>query len=143
MDIKENIINLLIELSKDFYPKQHICKLLKTGNVIQEISVFTNLKKNRPEHYPPLWTVVSAFSYGPFLEQFATSPDIIFEQDFIGFAISHVDNSILPTEEDKKLFAYRGDVHIILAHPYDNRSWAAYDNRGNKIDLELKDDEEL
>lgn len=137
MEIKEEVIKLLIELSKDFYPKQYICKLLRSGETISEISIFSNLKKNIPEIKPPAWTLISAFSYGPYLDQFAVSPDILFESDFIGFALSHIDDSLLPTEYDKQLFAYRGDVHIIIAQPFDNRSWAAYDNNGNKIDLEI------
>ena len=135
--IKENVINLLIELSKDFYPKQYVCKLLKTGEIISEISILSYLKKNIPELKPVPWTIVSAFSYGPYLDQFAVSPDIIFEPDFIGFAISHIDDSLIPTENDKQLFAYRGDVHIIIAHPFNNQSWAAYDNNGDKIDFEI------
>ncbi len=63
----------------------------------------------------------------------------MFEPDFIGFAISHVDDSLLPTEHDKQLFKHRGDVHIIIAYPFDNLSWGAYDNNGDKIDLEIVD----
>jgi len=135
--VKENVIELLIELSKDFYPKQHICKLLRSDEIIDEISILTNLKKNIPEVKPVPWTLVSAFSYGPYLDLFAVNPDIMFESEFIGFAISHIDESLIPTENDKKLFAYRGEVHIIIAHPFDNRSWAVYDNNGNKLDIEI------
>ena len=137
MEVKEDIINLLIELSRDFYPRQYVCKLLKSDEIIDEISILSNLKKNIPEIKPPAWTLLSAFSYGPFLDQFAVSPDIIFEPDFIGFAISHIDESSTPTEDDKQLFSYRGDVHIIIAYPFNNRSWAAYDNNGNAIELEI------
>jgi hypothetical protein len=135
--IKEDVIELLIELSRDFYPRQYICKLLKLDENIGEISILSNLKKNIPEIKNPSWTLLSAFSYGPFLDQFAVSPDIIFESDFIGFAISHTDESLSPTIYDMHLFAYRGDVHIIVAHPFTNRSWIAYDNNGNKLDLEI------
>jgi hypothetical protein len=135
--IKKNVISLLIELLKDFYPKQYCCKLLKANEVINEISILSNLKKNIPELKPIPMNILGPFSYGPFLEQFAVSPDIIFESDFIGFAISHIDDSLIPTENDKQLFAYRGDVHIIIAHPFSDQSWAGYDNNGDKIDFEI------
>jgi proteasome lid subunit RPN8/RPN11 len=135
--LKENVIKLLIELSKDFYPKQYCCKLLKSGEVINEISILSNLKKNIPELKPARFNIIGPFSYGPYLEQFAVSPDLIFESDFIGFAISHIDESLIPTDNDKQLFAFRGNVHVIIAHPYNNQSWAVYDNNCNKIDIEL------
>lgn len=135
--IKKEVIELLIELSKDFYPKQYICKLLISDEIIDEIAIFSNLKKNIPEIKPVPWTIVSAFSYGPYLDLFAVNPDIIFESSFIGFAISHIDDSLIPTENDKQLFAYRGDIHIIIAHPFNDRSWAAYDTSGDKIDIEI------
>ena len=135
--IKENVIKLLIELSKDFYPKQYGCKLLKTSEVINEISILSHLKKNIPELKPIPLNILGPFSYGPYLEQFAVSPDILFESDFIGFAISHVDDSLIPTENDKQLFAYRGNVHIIIAYPFNNQSWAVYDNNSDKIEFEI------
>ncbi|UCE36725.1 MAG: hypothetical protein JSW00_14590 [Thermoplasmata archaeon] len=137
MEIKEEVIKLLIELSKDFYPRQYICKLVRSDEIIDEISILSNLKKKIPELKPVLLNLLGPFSYSPFLEQFAVSPDILFEQDFVGFAISHIDDSSTPTEYDKKLFAHCGDVHIIIAHPFNNCSWAAYDNNGNKINLEI------
>ena len=137
INIKEDVINLLIELSKDFYPKQHVCKLIRSNETIHEISVFTNIGKDIHKFKSAPWVFFSALSYGPYIEYFAVSPDVIFESDFTGFALSHTDDSLLPTANDLKLFAYKGQIHIIIAHPFNNRSWAAYDNNGNEIEIEV------
>ncbi len=137
MKIKEDVIKLLIELSKDFYPKQHICKLIRSNETIKEISIFTNIGKDIHRFKSAPWVFFSAISYGPYIEYFAVSPDVMFESDFTGFALSHTGDSLLPTANDLRLFGYKGDVHIIIAHPFDNQSWAAYDNNGNKIVLEV------
>jgi proteasome lid subunit RPN8/RPN11 len=137
--IQRAVLNMIIELAKEKYPEPYICKLLVKDNVIDEISIFSNLEKNIPEVKSVGWTVVSALSYGPYLEKFAVSPDFIFEAEFIGFALSHTDESISPTDEDKKLFSHKGKVHIITAPPFDEQSWAAYDSSGNRIQIQASD----
>jgi proteasome lid subunit RPN8/RPN11 len=135
--IQSAVIKMIIELAKEKYPEPYICKLLVKKNVIYEISIFSNLGKNIPEVKSVGWTVVSALSYGPYLEKFAVSPDFIFETEFIGFALSHTDESFKPTDEDKKLFSHRGEVHVITAPPFDEESWAAYDSNGNRIQIQV------
>ncbi len=137
--IKKAIVKLLNELARQKFPQQHICKLLATDDVIDEISIFSNLEKSIPEVKSVGWTLVSALSYGPYLEKFAVSPDFIFESEFIGFALSHTDEPLSPTDEDKKLFSYKGKVHIITTPPFNDRSWAAYNRNGKEIRIESVD----
>ncbi|MEW6222584.1 MAG: Mov34/MPN/PAD-1 family protein [Candidatus Hadarchaeota archaeon] len=42
-----------------------------------------------------------------------------------------------PSSEDLGLFDKFGEVHLIVAYPYNKNSWAAYDHRGDKIELEV------
>ena len=137
--ITNTVLELLIQLSKEKYPQQHICKLLVQDGVINEISIFSDLRKNIPEVKPFELSLVSALSYGPYLEKFLVYPDFVLETEFIGFAISHTDDSLVPTDEDKKLFSYKGKVHIITASPFEKGSWAAYDSNGNEIEIEVID----
>ena len=54
-----------------------------------------------------------------------------------GTVHSHPSPNTSPSEEDFALFAKFGYIHIIVAFPYDERSWKAYDHRGEEIKLEV------
>jgi hypothetical protein len=131
------VIDLLLELSKDFSPNQYICKLILKDDMVSEISIFGKLEKSRPEIHPLELAIFSAFSYGPYIDLFGPEPDINFEHDFIGFGLSHVNEDLDPNEDDKKLFAYKGEVHILTAAPYENHNWAIYDKESNRLDPEI------
>jgi hypothetical protein len=101
--------------------------------MISEISIFGKLEKSRPEIQPLDLAIFSAFAYGPYIDQFGPEPDINFEHDFIGFGLSHVSGYLIPDEDDKKLFAYKGNFHILTAAPYEDHCWAVYDKDSNRI----------
>lgn len=52
-----------------------------------------------------------------------------------GTVHSHPSPSAEPSQADLVLFRKFGSVHIIVASPYDERSWRAYDLRGDEIKL--------
>ena len=54
-----------------------------------------------------------------------------------GTVHSHPSPNPLPSGEDLALFSKFGYVHIIVAFPYDERSWKAYNHRGEEITLEV------
>jgi proteasome lid subunit RPN8/RPN11 len=54
-----------------------------------------------------------------------------------GTVHSHPSGSTSPSQEDLMLFAKYGRVHIIVAEPFDEHSWRAYDHRGNEINLKI------
>lgn len=54
-----------------------------------------------------------------------------------GSVHSHPSPSPAPSGPDLGLFAKFGRVHLIVAAPYDESSWRAYDHRGNEIHLEV------
>ena len=56
-----------------------------------------------------------------------------------GTVHSHPSASSRPSEEDLRFFAKFGRVHIIVAYPYDENSWRAYDHYGNEISLKVID----
>ena len=55
-----------------------------------------------------------------------------------GTVHSHPSPSPEPSEADLALFRKFGDVHIIVAFPYDEDSWRAYDHLGNRVTLEVR-----
>lgn len=56
-----------------------------------------------------------------------------------GTVHSHPSPSFKPSGADLTLFRRFGDVHIIVASPYNERSWRAYDYQGNEVPLEVKE----
>ena len=54
-----------------------------------------------------------------------------------GTVHSHPSPSASPSGDDLMLFAKFGYVHIIVAFPYNERSWKAYNHRGEEISLEI------
>lgn len=65
-----------------------------------------------------------------------------------GSVHSHPSPSPEPSQRDLSFFGKFGEVHIIIASPYDEDSWEAYDQKGKRIELktiktEGKEKEEL
>jgi len=54
-----------------------------------------------------------------------------------GTVHSHPSPVAAPSAEDLGLFAKFGLVHLIVAFPYDEKSWRAYNHRGEEIKLEV------
>ena len=54
-----------------------------------------------------------------------------------GSVHSHPSPFPVSSGSDLGLFAKFGRVHLIVASPYNERSWRAYNHRGNEIDLEV------
>ena len=132
--VHRSVIDLLLELSKDFSPKQYICKLIQTNDMVSEISIFGKLEKSRPYVHPLGLAIFSAFAYGPYIDRFGPEPDINFEHDFIGFGLSHSTESLEPDEDDKKLFAYKDEIHILTAAPYEENCWAVYNKDSDRLE---------
>ncbi len=57
----------------------------------------------------------------------------------IGTVHSHPSGDCYPSDADLILFRKHGWVHIIAALPYDMQSWAAFDGKGEPIELEVVD----
>lgn len=56
-----------------------------------------------------------------------------------GTVHSHPSPKPEPSRADLDLFGRFGEVHMIVASPYDERSWKAYDRKGNEVKLEVID----
>jgi len=54
-----------------------------------------------------------------------------------GTVHSHPSPNASPSGEDLTFFAKFGYVHIVVAFPYNERSWKTYNHRGEDIKLEV------
>jgi len=61
------------------------------------------------------------------------------DYSIVGTVHSHPSPYPIPSEADLHLFEEYGRVHIIMAMPYDDNSWRAYNFRGESIELEVVD----
>jgi proteasome lid subunit RPN8/RPN11 len=59
------------------------------------------------------------------------------DSSIVGTVHSHPSGSPRPSEADLHLFQKYGRVHVIIAEPYDDTSWRAYDYRGEPLTLEV------
>ena len=55
----------------------------------------------------------------------------------VGTVHSHPSYSFHPSDADLLLFRKQGKIHIVVAKPYNDSSWKAYDYNGKEIDMEL------
>jgi len=55
----------------------------------------------------------------------------------VGTVHSHPSYSFYPSDADLHLFQKHGKVHIIVANPFTESSWRAYDYRGNELEMDI------
>lgn len=64
------------------------------------------------------------------------------DSSYVGSAHSHPGGTNRPSLEDLNRGFY-GAVSIIIAHPYEERTIAAYDQNGNKLEIKITDSSHL
>ncbi len=82
--------------------------------------MFSSIQETRYKTDSLISGIVGTLSYWLYLEKFIVPPDFVFESDFIGFALNHTYASLRSTEDDRKLFSFKGKVHTITATPLMN-----------------------
>jgi len=55
----------------------------------------------------------------------------------VGTVHSHPSHSYRPSDADLHLFQKHGKVHIIVANPFTQTSWKAYDHSGKEIEMKI------
>ncbi len=59
------------------------------------------------------------------------------DYSIVGTVHSHPSGVAFPSEEDFFLFNKYGRIHVIVAAPFTEASWNAFDHTGKKIDVEI------
>ena len=119
--ITRKCLNLILEASKSNYPKEF-------GGLLR---VNTNLKDTISE-VVLLPGTVSGDSHAIF--QLHMLP---IDFSIIGTVHSHPSPVPRPSDADLHLFEKFGRVHIIVANPFNEYSWKAYDYKGNQIQMDI------
>ena len=111
----------IISYSKAFHPNEAI--LILQGKTTRDQVIIEGL-------------VIPPFaSSGPYYSGFSNF-HLPFDNSYVGSAHSHPSGSNRPSLEDLNRGFY-GMVSIIIAHPYDDRTIAAYDGNGNKLEIKI------
>ncbi len=113
----------IISYSKALHPNEAI--LILQGKTTQEQVFIEGL-------------VIPPFaSSGPYYSGYSDFY-LPFDNSYVGSAHSHPSGSNSPSLEDLNRGFY-GAVSIIIAHPYEDRTIAAYDRNGNKLEIKITD----
>jgi proteasome lid subunit RPN8/RPN11 len=117
--ISRDAVDGIISYSKALHPNEAI--LILQGKTTREQVIIESL-------------VIPPFaSSGPYFSGFSNY-HLPFDGSYIGSAHSHPGGSNRPSLEDLNRGFY-GAVSIIIAHPYDDSTIAAYDRNGSKLEI--------
>ncbi len=116
--INKKALNLILEVSKESYPKEFGGLLRAEKGIITEIILLPGTLSGNTSAIFQLHMLPVDFT-------------------IVGTVHSHPSGSFHPSNADLHLFEKFGSTHIIACMPYDYNSWCAYDYYGNKIDLEI------
>ena len=116
--IDKETLSFILGVSRSSHPREFAGVLREAGGVIKEVLMLPG-------------TLSSGESAALRLHMLPIDPSAC------GTVHSHPSQSASPSEEDLTLFAKFGYVHIVVTFPYDERSWKAYDHRGEEITLEV------
>ena len=118
--IKRDVLEFILGVSREVYPKEFSALLRGTEDAIGEVLIIPG-------------TV--------FGNRFATTPLYRAPIDYsiIGSVHSHPARNFAPSRADIRFFGKTGFVHLILRQPYRNiEDVAAYDKQGNRIELDVE-----
>lgn len=119
--ITQKCLKLILEASKSNYPKEfggllRIDKIAK--DTIREVVILPG--------------TISGDAHAIFKLHM-----LPIDYSIVGTIHSHPSPFAIPSEADLDLFDKFGKVHIIVANPFNENSWRAYDYAGEEIDMEV------
>ncbi len=121
--ISRSATNGIISYSKALHPNEAI--LILQGKITREQVIIEGLV------IPPF--ALSGPYYSGYSNFYLPS-----DSSYVGSAHSHPGGSNRPSLDDLNRGFY-GAVSIIIAHPYEDKTIAAYDENGNKLDIKITD----
>lgn len=116
--IEREVLDFILAVSRSSYPKEFAGVLRAKGGVIKEVLVLPG-------------TLSSEESAVLRLHMLPIDPSAC------GTVHSHPSPAASPSGDDLLLFTKFGRIHIITAVPYDEKSWKAYNHRGEEVILKI------
>ncbi|RLF45219.1 MAG: hypothetical protein DRN09_02075 [Thermoplasmata archaeon] len=116
--IDRECLDTILESSKSMHPREFAGFLRADGDVIREVLLLPGM--------------IHGDRHAMF--NLAMLP---IDYSIVGTVHSHPSLSNKPSKEDLQMFFKYGKVHIIVAMPYNEKSWKAYDWNGREIEVEI------
>jgi proteasome lid subunit RPN8/RPN11 len=116
--IKERTLKMIMEASKDSYPKEFGALLRAENNIIYEIALIPGTISGNVHVIFQSYAIPIDFSY-------------------VGSVHSHPSGNTHPSDADLHMFSNTGPVHIIVGYPYNLTNYSAYTRNGDPLKLEL------
>jgi proteasome lid subunit RPN8/RPN11 len=120
--IEREVLDLILEVSKETYPKEFAATLIAKKGIIREINLLPGTLSGN----------TSAI-----VRTHMQPPDITLS--VVGLVHSHPSGNFRPSGADLHFFSKFGNTHIIVGMPYNDKSWGAYDSKGETIELKIVD----
>ena len=120
--IERETLHLILEVSKETYPKEFAATLIAKKGIIHEINLLPGTLSGN----------TSAI-----VRTHMQPPDITLS--VVGLVHSHPSGNYSPSGADLHFFSKFGNTHIIVGMPYNVNSWQAYNARGEIIELKIVD----
>jgi proteasome lid subunit RPN8/RPN11 len=118
--IYRETLKLILEVSKETYPKEFAATLIAKSGIIHEINLLPGTLSGK----------TSAI-----VQTHMQPPDITLS--VVGLVHSHPSGNFSPSGADLHFFSKFGNTHIIVGMPYNEKSWQAYNGKGERIELEI------
>lgn len=116
--IRRKTLRMILEASKDTYPKEFAAILRAEEGVIEELLLLPGTISGDVHAIFQLHMLPIDFSV-------------------VGTIHSHPSGNYDPSDADRQLFSHFGRVHIIVGYPYTERTWRAYDHYGEPRAMEI------
>ena len=111
-------MQMIMEASKDSYPREFGAFLRAENNVIYEIAILPGTVQG--DHH----TIFQLYS----------KP---IDFTLVGSVHSHPSGFTIPSDADLSMFSNTGAVHIIVGYPYNLENFTAYDRSGKRIEMKV------
>jgi len=114
--ITRKCLRMILEASRDMYPNEFGAFLRAEEGIIVELVMIPGTVSGRRHAIFQTWML---------------PPNL----NVVGTVHSHPSGVCRPSEEDRGLFSNFSGLHLITGHPFDEKSWAAWTNKGERVPL--------
>ncbi|HVN73333.1 MAG TPA: Mov34/MPN/PAD-1 family protein [Methanoregula sp.] len=116
--IRQELLNLLLELGRDNHPNEFVALLREKDGIIGEINMLPG-------------TITGSSSASVIFDMMPLDTHLA------GSAHSHPSGAIRPSDADIRFFPRSGRYHIIIGYPYRPLDWRCFTADGEPASLEV------